>query len=108
MPATKRSDRAASTSAPPGIWPMSDVKPGGGQDKTDVDLRPLLRGEKHRDERPKAGLHIGDEENEPIKPAQAPRGRPERRLGPARLFAKRRRGFVFDPVAPISTVAKAA
>ena len=81
---------------------------GGGQDETDVDLRPLLRGEKDRDERPKASLHIGDEEDEPIKPAQAARRRPQRRLRSAGLLAKRRRGSACDPVAPISTVAKAA
>ena len=81
---------------------------GGGQDETDVDLRPLLRGEKDRDERPKAGLHIGDEEDKPIKSAQAACRRPQRRLRSAGLLAKKRRGSACDPVAPISTVAKAA
>src|SRR5580692_6303228 len=32
-PATNRSDRAASTSAPPGIWPMSEMKPAADRTK---------------------------------------------------------------------------
>src|SRR5580658_4224805 len=79
-----------------------------GQDEADVDLCPLLRGEKDRDKRAKAGLHIGDEEDEPIKAAKAARGWSQWWLVPSRLSARRWRGLVCDPVAPISTVAKAA
>src|SRR5581483_10051460 len=45
------------------------------QHQADLRLRPLLRGQIHRDERAKTGLHVGEEENEPVEPAQALFGR---------------------------------
>ena len=56
----------------------------------DIDLGPALRGEINRDERPESGLHVGDEENEPIEPAQAALRRRERRLGPLRAVGRAR------------------
>src|ERR1700691_3434617 len=78
------------------------------QDEADVDLCPLLRGEKDRDKRAKAGLHIGDEEDEPVKAAQAACGWSQGWLRSSRPLVRRRRGLACDPVAPILTVAKAA
>ena len=48
---------------------------GRGENKADIDLRPFLRGEKDRDERAETGLHVGDEEDEPIEAAQAARAK---------------------------------
>jgi hypothetical protein len=49
-----------------------------------------LRGEEYRNERPEAGLYVGNEEYEPIEAAQtAPRGRKGRR-GALGLFVRRR------------------
>jgi hypothetical protein len=80
---------------------------GGGEHKSDIDLRPFLRGEKDRDERPETGLHVGDKENEPVEAAQAARRRRQRWFAAVRLRAGRRRGLVRDPAALISIVAKA-
>jgi hypothetical protein len=66
-----------------------------------------LRGEKDRDKRPEAGLHVGDEKDEPIKPAQAARGGRRRWLAPVRPLTSGWRGFCV-PVALRLTVAKAA
>jgi hypothetical protein len=41
------------------------------ENKADVELRPLMRGEIDRDEWLKAGLHVGEKESEPIQPASA-------------------------------------
>jgi hypothetical protein len=81
---------------------------GRGQNQADIDLCPFLRGEKHRDERAEAGLHVGDKEDEPIKAAQAASGRRQRRFAFARLLAARwcRRGG--NPTLPIRPVAQAA
>src|SRR5262249_57945517 len=49
------------------------------QHDTDVDLGPGGRGEIVVDERTEARLHVGDEEDEPVEPAQA-RARRMRRL----------------------------
>ena len=98
-PATSRSERAASTSAPPGIWPDQRDEARGREHQADVDLRPFLRGEIDRDERPEAGLHVGDEEDEPVEPAQAARATDARRL--ARAGSRRRqRERGLRPAAP--------
>ncbi len=89
MPATKRSERAASTSAPPGICPISETKPAADRHEADIDLRPALRGEIDRDERPESGLHVGDEKNEPVETAQAAPRRRRRRFGSRRLSGGR-------------------
>jgi hypothetical protein len=53
---------------------------GRRKHETNVDLRPFLRGEKNRDERPKAGLYVGNKKDEPIESAQTAARRRERRL----------------------------
>jgi hypothetical protein len=47
-------------------------QPGHGQNEADIDLRPLLRCQIDGNEGAKAGLDIGDEENEPIETMQRP------------------------------------
>ena len=110
MPATSRSERAASTSAPPGICADQGHEAGRGENKADIDLRPFLRGEIDRDEGPEAGLHVGDEEDEPIEAAQAAPRRRERRLGWLRRRSPRRLGRTRPAAAalPITAVAEAA
>jgi hypothetical protein len=66
-----------------------------------------LRGEKDRDERPEAGLYVGDTEDEPIKPAQAARRRRQRRFGCVRLLVGRL-GRRIAAAALVRTVAEAA
>ena len=52
------------------------------QHQADLDLRPFLRRQIDRDERPEAGLHVGEKEDEPVEAAQAlARGMPARRAG---------------------------
>jgi hypothetical protein len=80
---------------------------GGGENETDIDLRPLLSGQKDRDERTKAGLNVGNEEDEPIEPAQAVARRGERRLAAVETFGRRRR-IIGNSAAPISIVAETA
>ena len=55
------------------------------QHEADVDLRPFLRRQIDRDERAEPGLHVGDEEDEPVEAAQAAarRVRAARRRAPA-------------------------
>src|ERR1700683_1395872 len=72
-PATRRSERAASTIAPPGTQPHD---PADRQHKTDLALRPFLGGQVDRDEGAKSGLHIGEEKDEPVETAQALGRRP--------------------------------
>ena len=43
------------------------------QHEADIGLRPFLRRQVDRDERAESGLHVGDEEHEPVEPAQAAR-----------------------------------
>jgi hypothetical protein len=43
----------------------------GCQNKTDVELRPGVRGQIDRDERPEAGLDVVEEKGEPVKAARA-------------------------------------
>ena len=64
-----------------GHLPDQRDETGRRQNEPDIDLGPSLRGEIDRDERSESGLHVGDEENEPIEPAQAP---PRRRRAAAR------------------------
>ena len=54
---------------------LADQRDEAGRRKheADVDLRPLLRREIDRHERTETGLHVGDEEDEPIEAAQAAR-----------------------------------
>ena len=61
------------------------------ENEADIDLGPFLRGQVDRDEWTKAGLHVGDEEDEPVEPAQAaPRWTAEAvRSAPARLAGLR-------------------
>jgi hypothetical protein len=78
------------------------------KDQTDIDLRPFLRGEKYRNEGPETGLHVGDEEDEPIEAAQAaPRGR-KRRPGGVGPLTRRRGRRACAAALPIMTVAEAA
>jgi len=79
-----------------------------GQNQADVDLRPFLRSEKNRDERAEPGLHIGDEEDEPIDAAQAARRGRQRRLAAGRFLAARWRRRGDNPTLPIRPVAQAA
>jgi hypothetical protein len=44
------------------------------QDKPNVGLRPFMHRQEDGDKRAKSGLHIGEEEDEPIETAQAPGG----------------------------------
>jgi len=67
-----------------------------------------LRGQIDRNERPEAGLHVGDEKDEPVEAAQAARRRRERRLAALSLRARRRRGLGSDPAASVRSVGKAA
>jgi len=76
------------------------------ENEADVDLRPLLRRQVDGDERTKAGLDVGDKENEPVQTAQAARRRRQRRFAATRLRAFRR-GLFRDPAVLITTVAKA-
>jgi hypothetical protein len=67
-----------------------------------------LRGQKDRDKRPEASLHVGDKKDEPIKPeAAAPRGR-QRWLRRAGLLGGRRSRCVRAAVVPFVIVARAA
>jgi hypothetical protein len=60
------------------------------QHKADLDLGPFLGGQIDRNERPEAGLHVGQKENEPVEAALAfARGR-RRRAWPRRLEYERR------------------
>jgi len=43
----------------------------GSENKTDVELRPLVRGKVNRDERTKAGLDVGQKKGKPIEAAAA-------------------------------------
>ena len=71
MPATSRSDsRRIDQRAARHLRDQRD-EAGHGENKADVDLRPFLRGQIDRDERPETGLHVGDEEDEPVEAAQA-------------------------------------
>ena len=73
-PAAKRAERTASTSAPPGICPISADQAAGRQHQADVDLRPGMRRQIDRDERAEAGLDVGQEEAEPVqRRASSPR-----------------------------------
>ena len=60
--------------------------------EADIELRPALPGQVDRHERAETGLHVGDEEDEPIEPAQAARRWPQRRLAACRC-RRRRQGF---------------
>ncbi|MET4839520.1 hypothetical protein ABIF62_000015 [Bradyrhizobium japonicum] len=53
------------------------------QHEADLDLRPFLRREVDRDEGAEPGLHVGEEEDEPVEAAQA--------LARRRRKARRRR-----------------
>ena len=52
----------------------------GGQNQSDVDLRPLMGREVDGDEGTEPGLYVGDEEREPVERALAPARRAGRRL----------------------------
>jgi hypothetical protein len=67
-----------------------------------------LRGEINRNERPEAGLDIRDKKDEPIKSAQALRGRRQRRRGGIRTIKRRRSGFIGARAVVVSIVAEAA
>jgi hypothetical protein len=68
-----------------------------------------LPGEIDRDERSETGLHVGDEEDEPIKSAQAARRRMQRRLAAFRGRRRRRRpGFTVARVLPFNLIANGA
>ena len=56
--------------APPGIWPISATRPRS-TDQSDIDLRPFLRRQIDRNEWSKAGLDVGDKEDEPVEAALA-------------------------------------
>ena len=60
-----------------------------GENEADIDLRPFLGGQIDRDERAETGLHIGDEEHEPVEPAQA-----ALRRAAGRFLQRRRLGEV--------------
>jgi hypothetical protein len=67
------------------------------EDKADIDLGPFLGGQVDGHKRAKAGLDVGDEEDEPIEPAQATSARTTRRFALYRLLGlvlRRRRGTV--------------
>jgi hypothetical protein len=78
---------------------------GGRENEADIDLCPLLRGEVDRDERSKAGLHIGDEKYEPIKAAQAARRRRQRRFATVCRLARRISHLVSERAALVLTAA---
>ena len=80
---------------------------GRGENKADIDLRPFLGGEEYRDEGAETGLHVGDEEDEPIEAAQAAPRRRQRRLGGVGPLARRWRGRAYATALPIMTVAEA-
>ena len=48
-------------------------KTANGEDEANIDLRPFLAREIDGDERPEAGLDIGDKEDKPIETPPAPR-----------------------------------
>jgi hypothetical protein len=64
-----------------------------------------LRGQKDRDKRPEAGLHVGDKKDEPIKPEAAAPRRRQRRVG---LLGRRWSRCVRAAVVPLVIVARAA
>jgi hypothetical protein len=65
--------------------PGQGDKAGGRQHEADVDLCPFLSGEIDRNERPEAGLDVGNEKDEPVEPAQAPVRRTRRWFARGRL-----------------------
>jgi hypothetical protein len=80
---------------------------GRGENKADIDLRPFLGGEEYRDEGAETGLHVGNEEDEPIEAAQAASRRRQRRLGGVGPLARRWGGRAYATALPIMTVAEA-
>src|SRR6516165_920284 len=94
--ATPRSDRAASTIVPAGHLQRQRGKAAGGENETNVHLRPSMRREVDGDERPKSGLHIGDAEREPIEPAPAATRGGDRWLRGQRPLRGRRRFVAAD------------
>ena len=50
------------------------------QDQADIDLRPFLRGQINRDERPETGLNVGHAEHEPVETAKTAARRCGRRI----------------------------
>ncbi len=88
-PATSRSERAASTMAPPGICPISADETADRQHKADLDLGPLLRRQIDRDERTETGLHVREKKDEPVEATQALPRRRWRRRRPARRRFRR-------------------
>jgi hypothetical protein len=61
----------------------------GGQNKADVELGPGVRGQIDRDERTEAGLDVGEEKGEPVKPARARARRRIARCGRRLLECRR-------------------
>jgi hypothetical protein len=55
--------------------PRKRNQSAGSENKTDVELRPLVGGEINRDKRTKAGLDIGQKKSKPIEAATAGRSR---------------------------------
>ena len=47
--------------------PQKRDKTADCQKQPNINLRPLLRGQIDGDKRPESGLHIGDEEGEPVE-----------------------------------------
>ena len=77
--------------------------------EADIELRPALPGQIDRHERAETGLHVGDEEDEPIEPAQAARRRMQRRLAAFRGRRRcRRQGFAVARVLRLLSVANGA
>ena len=72
--ARTRSERAASTRAPPGIWPAKATKTAGGQHEPDIALGPFLRGQINGHQGAEAHLRVCKEEDEPIESAQTTAG----------------------------------
>ena len=72
--------------------------------KADIELRPALPGEVDRHERAETGLHVGDEEDEPIEPAQAARRRMQRWLAAFGCRLRRRQGFAVARVLQVPPV----
>ena len=79
---------------------------GNREHEADLALRPFFRGQIDRDERTKAGLHVGQEEDEPVERAQAPRRGVGRLAGRDDDFRQatvgRGRGFVAIVPVPLA------
>ena len=69
--ATTRSERAASTKAPPGIWPIRATRPPMVRTSPISPCVHFCSGQIDRDQGTEAHLSIGEEEHEPVQAMQA-------------------------------------